>query len=413
LTGSLGATEGALRTPLIAAQGAHAQWKGMVPVTPASAQEVADLLEESAASSRAIAVVGNNSKRLMAGPIEPCDVVLSTSRLNRVLQYEPNDLTISVETGMPWSELQQLLAGRSQMIALDPPFWREATVGGVVASNSSGSLRRAFGTARDLVIGMQFAMLDGKIGRTGGMVVKNVAGLDIGKLLIGSFGTLAVITSLNFRLHALPPELNTFLFSFPDLERAIEKRDALLAGVFRPLAIDLLSPTAAVRFSRHGYLLVIRAGGSKRVLDRYERDLSDSERLTGQDDSALWTQIREFPAEFLKSEAQGVIIRVSTPLSGVGEMLRQFTGACISRAGSGVNYLYLREWQESSILREVTAKQGWHAVVEFAPDDVRSNQELWPVPPSQLDASFAMMKGVKEMFDPAHLLNRSRLYGRI
>src|SRR3569833_2365954 len=118
-----------------------------------------------------------------------------------LLHYEPNDLTVSVEAGTRWSELQKTLAKNRQRIALDPPFAADATVGGVVASNTSGPLRKQFGTARDLVIGMQFATLEGKLVRTGGMVVKNVAGLDMGKLMVGSFGTLAVITSVNFRLH--------------------------------------------------------------------------------------------------------------------------------------------------------------------------------------------------------------------
>jgi glycolate oxidase FAD binding subunit len=119
------------------------------------------------------------------------------------------------------------------MIALDPPFPAQATVGGIVSANSSGPMRRLFGTARDLIIGMQFATLDGRLVRTGGMVVKNVAGLDMGKLMIGSFGTLAVITSVNFRLHPLPEETSTFLLSFPELDSAIEKRDSI-AGSLRP-----------------------------------------------------------------------------------------------------------------------------------------------------------------------------------
>src|SRR5581483_1665562 len=193
-------------------------------------------------------------KRFMAGPDPHADLVISAAGLRRVLQYEPNDLTISVEAGMRFGELQAVLAERGQMIALDPPFCTQATVGGVIAANSSGSMRQAFGTARDLVIGMSFAMLDGKIVKTGGMVVKNVAGLDMGKLMIGSFGTLAAITSVNFRLHSRPEQMRTFVFSFDSLDAAIEKRDAILGSVLQPTAIDLVSSD--------GYLLAVRAGGS-------------------------------------------------------------------------------------------------------------------------------------------------------
>ena len=137
----------------------------------------------------------------MAGPVEPADEQsLAPSALCRVLQYEPQDLTISVEAGLPWRELTAALAANRQMVPLDPPFSRTATVGGVVASNSSGPRRRLYGTARDLVIGMQFATLEGKLVQSGGMVVKNVAGLDMAKLMIGSFGTLAAIAVVNFKL---------------------------------------------------------------------------------------------------------------------------------------------------------------------------------------------------------------------
>lgn len=341
------------------------------------------------------------------------DLTISTARLNRLLHYEPSDLTVSVEAGMPWAELQGLLRRRRQMIALDPPFWSQATVGGVIASNSSGPLRRLFGTARDLVIGMQFAMLDGKLVRAGGMVVKNVAGLDIGKLMIGSFGTLAAITSVNFRLHMVPDETNTFIFCFPQLEAAIQRRDELLKSFLRPYTIDLLNPPASARLGRRGYLLAVRAGGSRRVLDRCARDLADGDRLTGANDDLLWSQIREFPADFLRRQPSGVIIRLSTPLTEVSKLLRLVSGPCISRAGSGVNYAYLSAASQIAPLWKQAGACGWAGVVEFAPDDVRSSRELWLAAKTRPDTAFDMMKNIKQMFDPGSLLNRSRLYGRI
>ncbi|MDQ2840902.1 MAG: FAD-binding oxidoreductase [Acidobacteriota bacterium] len=385
----------------------------MVALTPASAQELAGVLRSTAASARPISVVGNNSKCLMGGPSQGGGVVISTSQLNRVLQYEPNDLTVSVEAGMRWADLQLLLAARGQMVALDPPFWPRATVGGVVASNSSGPLRKSFGTARDLVIGMQFAMLDGKIIRAGGMVVKNVAGLDMGKLIIGSFGTLAVITSVNFRLHSVPEQMKTFLFSFSELAGAIEKREAVLKSVLRPLAVDLVGPAAAARLGQRGYLLAVRAGGSPRVLDRYASELSGSRELDGADERFFWEQIREFPAEFLRRQGGGIILRISTSIQDLSSLLRLLSGAFVSRAASAVTYVYLNSWQSVAPIWRAAAEQGWKAVVEFAPEEIRSRQELWLPAKSATSDGFAMMKSVKQMFDPGNLLNRSRLYGRL
>ncbi|MDQ2712183.1 MAG: FAD-binding oxidoreductase [Acidobacteriota bacterium] len=385
----------------------------MLLVTPGSSEDLAGLLKQAAAASRSLTVIGNNSKHLMAGPAGQADVVVSTSRLNRVLQYEPNDLTISVEAGMRWADLAELLARKRQMIALDPPFWQQATVGGVVASNSSGPLRRGFGTARDLVIGMQFATLDGKLVPVGGMVVKNVAGLDIGKLMIGSFGTLAVMTSINFRLHAMPEATNSFLFSFPDLDATLKQRNDILASPLRPLSLDLLTPPAAARIGQRGFLLAVRAGGSSGVLERYARDLSGSLRLAGSDDESLWAQIREFSADFLGRQPSGVILRIATPLSDIGKLLRLVSGACVCRAASGVTYIYLSSWQGAAPLWQNAAQHGWTAVVEYAPTEIRATHDLWLTNTNSADSTFDMMKRVKHMFDPENLLNRSRLYGRI
>lgn len=386
----------------------------MPPIVPSSADDLAGTIQDAASGGKTIALIGNNSKRLMAGPILPADLTISTAGLSRVLQYEPNDLTVSVEAGMRFESLQRLLSRNGQMAALDPPFWRQASVGGVIASNSSGPMRRAFGAVRDLVIGMKFATLEGKVVTTGGMVVKNVAGLDMGKLMVGSFGTLAVITSVNLRLHPLPEQTTTFLFSFADLDAAVEKRDAILRGVLRPLAMDLLSPAASARLGNRGYVLALRAGGSRRVLERYARELEGSERLSGADDTNFWASIREYAPDFLARQRGGIVLRISTPLSDLRTVLKLVSGAAIARAATGVTYSYLSSWQGVSSLRKAAADQGWGMVVEHAPDEIRGEKELWLV---RKDAgpqnAFAMMKKVKQMFDPNNTLNRLRLYGRI
>jgi glycolate dehydrogenase FAD-binding subunit len=386
----------------------------MSRVTPASTEDLADALHQAGSEARTVAVIGNDSKHLMGGPQLPADIVISTAGLRRVLKYEPNDLTISVEAGMPFPELQEHLRRRKQMIALDPPFSAAATVGGVIASNGSGPMRRGFGTARDLVIGMTFAMLDGKIVNSGGLVVKNVAGLDIGKLMIGSFGTLAVMTSINFRLHSVPRETHSFLFTFSDLNSAIEKRNSILAGVLQPIAIDLVSPAAAARLGHRAFVLAIRASGSPAVIDRYKRALSGAAEFAGDRDISLWQQIRDFTSEFLNRQRTGVVLRISTPLTELATLLRLTSGPAISRAGSGVTYVYLSSSQGVLPLWKAAAEHNWGAVVEFAPDEVRTTSELWrPRSATESARAFAMMKKVKQMFDPHNLLNRGRLYGRI
>src|SRR5215469_7366619 len=207
---------------------------------PCAAQELAEQLRDASAKRQSISLRGNASKCGMAGPLVQPDIAISTSRLNRILQYEPRDLTVSVEAGLSWREFSVALAKHRQMVPLDPFFSDEATVGGVVAANVSGSRRRLYGSVRDMVIGMTFATLEGKLIRTGGMVVKNVAGLDMGKLMIGSFGTLAAIATVNFRLHPIPAASRTFVRGFDKLSGAIAARDGILKSVLQPSAIDLL-----------------------------------------------------------------------------------------------------------------------------------------------------------------------------
>jgi glycolate oxidase FAD binding subunit len=387
----------------------------MSALKPTSPEELAEILRSSAAASRTVNVFGRNSKRFMAGPILPADVLVSSSSLDKILLYERDDLTVSVGAGMRFSALQDFLRRERQMIALDPPFADKATVGGVVASNVSGPMRRSYGTARDMVIGMTFATLEGKLIKTGGMVVKNVAGLDMGKMMIGSFGTLAAITSVNFRVHAMPEATQTFLYTSSDPEVILEKHGRVIRETqLRPTSIDILTPPAAARVDGDGFVLAVRAAGSPKVLARYERELSDAEILQGDDETAWWKCVTEFPADFLRWQPDGVVIRLGTPLTGIGTLLKLVSGTLICRAGSGVSYAYLNSWRAAPPILATAAEHRWTAVVEHAPDEVRSTEELWVESASPgSSAAFAMMGKIKRMFDPATLLNRSRLYGKL
>ncbi len=385
----------------------------MPDLLPSSPEEVASMLMEQASRRSAISLSGNNSKRLMAGPLPDNSTTISTRILSQILQYEPGDLTISVQAGMRFTELRAVLGQNGQMLALDPPFADEATVGGIVASNCSGPLRRGYGTLRDLVIGLTFATLEGKLVTSGGMVVKNVAGLDMGKLMIGSFGTLAAITSVNFRVHPLPQDSRTFLFSSADLSSILATRNAIGASNLQPLALDLLSPVAAARMGARGYVLLARAGGSAGVLNRYAQELNAQQTFTGQAERDCWRLVREFTPDFLARQ-QGVVLRVSTTLSQLPLLLRLVPGASITRAGSGVTYVYLSSGTAAETILKAVVEQGWTAVVEFASEEYRRSKPLWfeAASPARTNA-FAMMKKVKTMFDSESLLNPLRLYGRI
>jgi glycolate oxidase FAD binding subunit len=379
------------------------------PQTPA---ELAAALGDAAALGQTISLAGNGSKRLMAGPTADADCAIATAALKRVIEYEPRDLTISVEAGLPWRDLTALTARNRQMAPLDPPFAREATVGGVVASNGNGPRRRLYGTARDLVIGMQFATLEGKLVQSGGMVVKNVAGLDMAKLMIGSFGTLAAIAVVNLKLAPAPEVERSFLLAFDTLPDAIAVRNRILASVLQPAAVDLLNHLAGAALGPAPWLLAIRTGGNAAAVGRYQRELAklaDWEALEGPPQEALWSAIESFTPTFLERHPEGAVVRVSCTLKSLEEVMASFDCPALARAGSGVCYGYFAESQAAARWLADAVRRGWKAVIEFSPEARKRTLDLWPVP----GPDFEMMRRLKRLFDPANLLNRGRLYGRI
>jgi len=379
---------------------------------PETAEDLAGALHSAASQDRTIALTGNGTKRLMGGPTEPADESISTAGLHRVLQYEPRDLTISVEAGLPWRELTGLLAQNRQMVPLDPPFAAEATVGGVIAANTSGPRRRLYGTARDLVIGMKFATLQGEIVQSGGMVVKNVAGLDMAKLMIGSFGTLAAITVVNFKLVPMPELERSFVLAFESVAGAIAARDRLLKGSLQPAAIDLLNPAAGATIGNRAWLLAVHTAGNRAAVERYEREmtaLGEGVAFEGPRQETLWQHVSEFTPRFLETHPDGAVVRASCTLKELEAVMASFEGPALARAGSGVCYGYFEHCAAAAAWAGAAVGSGWKIVIEFSPEERKQELHLWPDPGDDLE----IMRRVKNLFDPGNVLNRGRLYHRI
>ncbi len=332
-------------------------------------ENLAAELHSLATDHRPIRLGGNFSKDRLGGAPELAGVTVSTREMRRLLKYDPRDLTISVEAGMPWAELESTLAENRQMVPLDPG-WPDSTVGGVVAANLSGPRRRLYGTARDMIIGMTFATLEGKLVQSGGMVVKNVAGLDMAKLMIGSFGTLAAIAVVNFKVFPMPAETRRFEAQFATAKEAFAERDRILQSVLQPAAIDI------VNFPE-GYRLIVEAGGSPAVLDRYTKELCGPLRPSASVRDSVWPI--QFTHSFLSQNPRGAVVAHSMKLTEMPQFMADLEVPAIARAGNGVIYAHYSE----------------------------------NPPPVTWSGDFAMMERVKQMFDPERLLNRGRLYGRI
>jgi glycolate oxidase FAD binding subunit len=374
---------------------------------PKSAEELADVLARAASAKNSIELGGGFSKRAGAGPIPPGDVTVSTSGLTRILAYEPRDLTISVEAGIRYQDLIQTLAANRQMIPLDPPFSDTATIGGIIASNSSGPRRRLYGTARDMVIGMKFATVEGKLIQCGGMVVKNVAGLDMAKLMIGSWGTLAAIASVNFKLLPAPAVERTLLLGMDSPAAAFEVRDNLIRGVLQPSAVDFINRAAASDLGFKKAFLAVEFGGNEAVIERSRREMfawGEPVEQNAEEADQLWNRIRNFTPTFLARTKGAAVVRISATLTGLREVLGALDVPAIVRAASGVVYAYFS--QSKAAAKWMAENARWTSVMEYAPAAEKDSLELWPSPGSEIE----MMKRVKEMFDPQNLLNRGRYY---
>jgi glycolate oxidase FAD binding subunit len=334
-------------------------------IRPENPEQFAETLRELAARRKSILIGGNFSKNRL-GAVASADEIVSTCAMRRLIEYEPRDLTVSVEAGMPWGELERTLQENRQMIPLDPG-WENSTVGGVVAANISGPRRRLYGTARDMIIGMTFATLEGKLIRTGGMVVKNVAGLDMAKLMVGSFGTLAGIAVVNFKLVPAMAR-RTFEVQFRTAAEAFAARDKILGSVLQPAAIDIVNWP-------DGFRMMIEATGNAGVLDRFERELTGARVV----DESAWREICEFTPRFLEANPRGAMAPMMMKLTEMGAAMEKLRVPAIARAGNGVIYAHYAE----------------------------------SAPAVAWNGDFGTMERIKQMFDPERLLNKGRLYGRI
>lgn len=386
-------------------------------LAPSTVEELQESLRTCGDAERSVEVGGSFSKRWLGGPVAPPQRRLATSGLDRLLAYEPADLTVSVEAGMRYAELSRLLAVNNQCLPLDPPCADAATIGGILASNTSGPRRRRYGTARDMTIGMRFATLEGRLVSSGGMVVKNVTGLDMGKLMIGSFGTLAVIASANFKVFPRPESSETFVFRSGSAEGILAVRRLVLGGVLQPTAIDWLDPRAAPAVGVDGaHALLAEAAGSRAAARRFGAAFEDFAAQAGvavdPADAQVWERVRECVPQWLAARPDGAAIRVSAVPTRFGEALA-IADACgcgaVLRAGNAAGHLLAPDPDSARRVLAALRAANFRATLEAASDAVKASLAQWDAAGAELE----LMQRIKADFDPLQLLNRGRLYGVI
>lgn len=406
---------------------------------PSTGEQVAAMLRYAAGRDLAIIPCGSATKLATGNPPRRYDLALSLRKLNQVHHYEPADLTITVEAGMTLGDFQQSVGRDGLWLPLDPTGGSRASIGGILAANAAGPLRLRFGGPRDMVLGMKIATTEGKVVKTGGRVVKNVAGYDFGKLLVGSYGTLGVIVEASFKLFPLPQERVTFVLRAGTLGIARELRRSILNSPLEPLRMVLLDAPAAalVRTGTLGPVsqrepeLWLEAGGSKRVIERSAHDLGEMARATGAPLShweagqaePLWQRVADFHGWLEQAHPALVVLKAALPIAASEEFLSRFEqeaqggglrAVAFSQAGVGiVRVCLLQEKPAAGIddlvtrLRQAARDLDGSLVVEQAPLELKQRLDVWGTPGDDFEA----MRQLKSAWDPKGVLSPGRFLG--
>ena len=404
---------------------------GLVPaivVSPGSTDETASVMALAAAEKLAIVPRGGATSLAQGFPPERLDVVLDLSRLDRVIDYNADDLTVSVEAGATAGALAATLALRAQQLALDPPGGAVRTLGGLVATNASGPLRARFGTLRDLLLGVRFVQPDGIVTWGGSKVVKSVTGYDIPKLMVGALGTLGVLTELTLRLHARPEAERTVVAALPGAAAAQEVVARVLDSPLQPTRLELLNGPALSAVGAAGASgLAISFGSVEAAVADQEADVVALARragaLTVEAAPAFWSA---YDLIWRRQESDTLLVvgsmpgRLADTVAAIAEAQAALGGNARVLVGGSAVAGSLRVLVRGAsapaiaafIERARAAVAGWDGtmMVQGAPTEVRTTIDPWgPVP----DEAFALMRAIKTTFDPERRLNPGRFVGRL
>ena len=375
--------------------------------TPSSSAELAAVLACANEHGAAIIPWGAGSGMMLGNVPERYDLALTTARLDRVLEYEPADLVVTVEAGLTLANLQAMLNEQGQFLPIDGP--PQATIGGLLAVGHGGASQYAYGRPRDWLLGCRIALVDGTIVHTGGRVVKNVAGYDLSRMMVGSLGTLGVIVEVSLKVAPLPAREETLLAEHTDV---IEACEAVRAAAKRGLA---LRAACAVE-NKATYWL----SGAESAVERTRRELAATDAtfdrmdadaaaqywnaLEARDESALEIRIAVPPSKVSVSlsqlEALSNSLGLGTELVAyptLGMLVASFSEADVDACANFV--------QQS---RQCAIDVGGSLIVTRASVDLKARLDVWGESPA-----LALMRSFKHEFDPKSVLNPGRYVGAI
>jgi glycolate oxidase FAD binding subunit len=391
--------------PIAPPEATLSEREGKSVYSPRTTEEIAAVARHAHANNLAIEITGSGTKRSWGNPVA-ADLLLDTTRVNRILEHPWQDLTCTVEAGCLWSDLQQTLARHNQFVALDPLWPTRATVGGIVATNDSGALRHRYGSLRDLILGMTLVLADGTIARTGGKVVKNVAGYDLHKLMIGGFGTLGVIAEVTFRLHPLPLHAETFTVSAPQAGQLA----ALMAAIRNS---HLLTQGLQLRGNSQGFHLDIQLNAHPDA--KQPALLATMTKAAGlslvESTDVVW-QARES----LFENAEAFTLK-ATMLPASVTAIAEYVARCGATSviqSKGIAFIEMPAPDHNSVmhieqLEDLVEKEGGSVTILKNPASLKHDLDVILSEP----AALPLMREIKRQFDPERILNPGRFLGGI
>lgn len=385
-------------------------------VVPASLAEARDALVDAAAADEPVVFRGGGTKQRWGG--EPADAarVIETAGLDAVVEHQRSDLVVTVQAGLPLARLQAFLADAGQWLAVDPPFGdgARATVGGVVATGDHGPLRLAYGPVRDLVIGVTVVLADGTVARSGGKVIKNVAGYDLGRLFCGSLGTLGLIAEVTFRLHPRPEAQRT-LVAPVDVAQARQLTADVCDSAVEPSALHWVDGQLSVRLEGRGEGVARRLAVVDELL---RRQGVEAEEVAP--DGEHWVGLREG----LAGEADEAVLRIATlpdRLPAVAELVRRagddagVATRLASDTALGLHTVTLSAPEDAhprtaaavNAIREGLTELDGHAFLRATPPGLSRHLDPMGIP----EGRARLMRRLAQQLDPAGLCAPGRLPG--
>jgi glycolate oxidase FAD binding subunit len=386
-----------------------------IVAVPGDVQQLSEVLRFANTNGLTVMPSGSGTKLGWGNPVLP-DIELSIKRICQLREHAWQDMTCTVEAGCSWAAMQAQLKEHGQMVALDPLWPDRATIGGIVATNDSGALRLKYGGLRDLIIGMTVVLADGTVAKSGGKVVKNVAGYDIHKLMTGSFGTLGVIVEVNFRLHPAEEHSRTWTAVAPNgtgnAKQFAEPLRALLDSLMVPSSVQL-------RISRNEFALDVGIAGPAECLDEYGANLQTilgGFPMVGRAQN-VWTARQQ-----MFGNTHAVVLKISTlaaEICSISAELHQWSlgdGRDLKVLAAATGLMMVAVEAESELvpalierLRARVHEFGGSVVVLQVSDALRGRIDVW----GPARGSWALMNEIKRRFDPGRILNPGRFVGNI